>query len=294
MTPADVRVVVVTHRSAGEVAAALRSCLAAGLEPGQVQVVDNASPDATCDVVRRTAPAARLLRLPRNLGFARAVNRGAADLGGAALLLLNPDAELLPGALAALCAALDADPRRGAVSPRIERPDGRLDLACRRSFPSPAIAAFRLSGLSRRFPHHPRLAAYNRTDRPEDEALAIDSGSGACLLVRRAAWDRVRGFDPAYFMYGEDLDLCWRLRAAGYQVWYEPRARVRHQKGRSSRQRAVPMLWRFHGSMWRFYRQHYAHGWGLGLAPAVGLGILGRLAVLTVWNVCRRDPRVSP
>jgi len=302
VTPAGVRAVIVTHRSRGEVAAAVRSCIAEGLRPSQVTVVDNASDDDTCQVVRRTAPGVRLLRLDRNLGFGRAVNRGAAGGGapagdaaddGAALLVLNPDAELRPGALAAMCAALDADPRRGAVSPRIDRPDGSLDLACRRSFPSPAVALFRLSGLSRLFPRQPRLAAYNRTDRAVDQAEAIDSGSGACLLVRRTAWDRVRGFDPAYFMYGEDLDLCWRLRAAGYTVWYAPQARVLHRKGGSSRQRVVPMLWRFHGSMWRFYRQHYARGWGVLLAPGVAIGICGRLAALTVWNLVRRDPRVS-
>ena len=294
MSPDQVRAVIVTHRSATEVAAAVRSCLAEGLAPSHLRVVDNASPDRTVAVVAETAPGVPVTRLARNLGFARAVNHGAAGLDGAALLLLNPDAELTAGALAALCAALDQDPRRGAVSPRIDRPDGRLDLACRRSFPSPATAFFRLSRLSRLFPDHPRLAAYNLTDRPVDQPGLIDSGSGACLLVRRTAWDRVQGFDPGYFMYGEDLDLCWRLGVAGYTVWYEPRARVRHHKGRSSRQRAVPMLWHFHGSMWRFYRQHYAAGWGLGLAPWVALGILGRLLGLTAWNLVRRDPRVSP
>ncbi len=296
MTPSEVAVVIVTHRSSQEVGAALRSCLDEGVPPARLTVVDNASQDGTLEAVRAAAPGATRLECRVNGGFGRAANRGAAAAPAEvwALLFLNPDAELRPGALAALVAALDADPSRGAISPRIDRPGGGLDRACRRTFPSPTIAFFRLSGLSRLFPRHPRLAAYNRTDLPVDRAGLIDSGSGACLLVRRTAFERVQGFDPAYFMYGEDLDLCWRLRAAGYTVWYEPRARVLHHKGRSSRQRVAPMLWHFHGAMWRFYRQHYASGWGLLWAPAVALGIGGRLAALLVWNWVRRDPRVSP
>ena len=290
----DVRVVIATHRSAADVARAIASALAQGLHPSQVTVVDNASPDGTVAAVRAAAPGVRLLAAPTNLGFARACNRGAAAAGGGALLLLNPDAVLQPGSLAAMLAALDADPRRGAISPRIDRPDGRLDAACRRTFPSPVIAFYRLSGLSRLFPHSPRLAAYNRTHLPVDAPGPIDSGSGACLLLRRSAWDAVGGFDERYFMYGEDLDLCWRLAAAGWTTWYEPGARVVHRKGASSEQAAVPMLVAFHQSMWRFYRTHYARGGAALLAPLVGAAILARAAALVALNLVRRHPRVSP
>ena len=291
---AEVRVVIATHRSAADVAGAIGSALAQGLGPSQVTVVDNASPDGTLAAVRAAAPGVRLLAAPTNLGFGRACNLGAAAAGGSALLLLNPDATLRPGSLAAMLAALDADPRRGAVSPRIDRPDGRLDAACRRTFPSPAIAFYRLSGLSRLFPRHPRLAAYNRTHLPVDAPGPVDSGSGACLLLRRRAWDAVGGFDERYFMYGEDLDLCWRLAAAGWTTWYEPRARVVHRKGASSEQGAVPMLLEFHKSMWRFYRTHYARGPAILLAPLVGAAILARAGGLVALNLVRRHPRVSP
>jgi GT2 family glycosyltransferase len=290
----SVRVIICTYQSAGEVGAAIESCLREGLEAAQITVVDNASQDGTATLVQHRFPQVRLLAMAQNLGFARAVNRGAQGAGGDLVLLLNPDAELRPGALAAMLTALAEDPWRGAVSPRVERPDGQLDAACRRSFPSPSVALFRLLGLSRLGPGSARLGAYNLTHIPPDRALAVDSGSGACLLVRREAWDRIGGLDEGYFMYGEDLELCWQIHGLGMTVWYQPEALVLHHKGRSSAQLALPMLIHFHRSMWRFYRLHYSQGWGASLAPLVGLGIGARLGWLLLLNRLRRHPRVSP
>jgi len=292
--PESVRVVICTFQSAGEVVGAIESCLHEGLAPGQITVVDNASKDGTPILLRDRFPEVRLLAMAKNLGFARAVNQGAAGTGGDLVLMLNPDAELRPGALAAMLDDLSRDPRRGAISPRVERADGRLDPACRRSFPSPSVAFFRLIGLSRLGRGSARLGAYNLTHIPPDRAIAVDSGTGACLLVRRALWDRIGGLDEGYFMYGEDLELCWQIHQLGMAVWYEPKALVLHHKGRSSEQVALPMLIHFHRSMWRFYRLHYGRGWGGALAPLVGLGIGARLSLLLLLNGLRRRPRVSP
>ncbi len=289
-----VRVVICTYQSALEVADAISSCLDQGLAPGQITVVDNRSTDGTAELVAREFPGVRLMVLRRNLGFAAAVNRGARGAAGEAVLLLNPDARLAPGALEHMLAALLEDPRRGAVSPRILRPDGRLDPACRRTFPNPEVALYRLLGLSRLWPRSARIGAYNLTNVPEDRAMAVDSGSGACLLVGRQVWDRVGGLDEGYFMYGEDLELCWRIAELGLQVWYEPRARVLHLKGRSSEQAALAMLVHFHRSMWRFYCLHYRRGGQRWLAPLVGAGIAARLLLLLALNALRRRPRVSP
>lgn len=285
---------VCTYRSRTEVGDALRSCRAAGLSEGQLTVVDNASDDGTAELVGEQFPGIRLLRLDRNLGFAAANNRAARGVAGNALLLLNPDAVLVGDALSTMLEALLEDPRRGAISPRIDRPDGSLDAACRRTFPSPLIALWRLGGISRLRPRSPRFGAYNLTTLPLDRGTEVDSGSGACLLIRRELWDRLDGFDEGFFMYGEDLDLCWRIHALGYTVWYEPAATVVHGKGRSSRQKALPMLVAFHRSMWRFYRLHYLRGWNALWSPLVAAGILLRLSWLLALNALRRSPRVSP
>lgn len=283
-----------TYRSRDDVADVLRSCLASGLPQSQLTVVDNGSDDGTADLVAERFPATRLVRLERNLGFGAANNLAARGLPGGALLLLNPDAVLIDDALAAMLRALAADPLRAVISPRIDRPDGSLDQACRRTFPRPLIAFWRLGGLSRLRPASRRFGAYNLSYLPVDQPAEIDSGSGACLLVRRDVWDRVGGFDQRFFMYGEDLDLCWRIRDLGFKVWYEPAARVVHRKGRSSRQDVAPMLVAFHVSMWRFYRLHYLRGGNALWSPLVGLGILSRLAWLLARNALRRSPTVSP
>jgi GT2 family glycosyltransferase len=290
----EIAVVICTFRSRKEIAEALRSCSASGLSESQIMVVDNGSDDGTADLVAEQFPSVRLLRLTSNLGFAAANNLAARELPGQALLLLNPDAVLVGEAVPAMLQALTADPRRGAISPRIDRPDGSLDAACRRTFPTPLIAFWRLAGFSRLRPGSSRFGAYNLTHRPVDVATEIDSGSGACLLIRRSVWDRLGGFDTGFFMYGEDLDLCWRIHQLGDTVWYEPSARVVHRKGQSSRQEALPMLVAFHRSMWRFYRIHYLRGRNALWSPLVGLGILLRLGWLLLLNALRRSPTVSP
>lgn len=286
--------VICTYRSRDDVAAAVGSCLESGLAEGQLTVVDNASDDGTAELVAERFPQVHLHRLESNLGFGGANNLAARDLPGRALLLLNPDAVLVGDALAVMAGALAQNPRRGAISPRIDRPDGRLDAACRRSFPTPLTALWRLGGLSRLRPGSSRFGAYNLTHLPVDQATEIDSGSGACLLIRRAVWEQLGGFDERFFMYGEDLDLCWRIGELGFTVWYEPAARVVHRKGASSQQVALPMLVAFHRSMWRFYRIHYLHGWNALWSPLVGLGILLRLGWLLGLNSVRRTPTVSP
>ncbi len=286
--------VLCTYRSRGEVEQALRSCLDSGLAEVQLTVVDNASDDGTADLVGENFPLVRVLRLERNLGFGAANNLAARGLPGQALLLLNPDAVLVADAAAVMLRALTDNPRRGAISPRIDRPDGTLDAACRRSFPTPLTALWRLGGLSRLRPESSHFGAYNLTHLPVDRATEVDSGSGACLLIRREVWDQLGGFDRRFFMYGEDLDLCWRMRELGFTVWYEPSARVVHRKGQSSRQVALPMLVAFHRSMWRFYRLHYLRGRNALWSPLVALGILVRLGWLLLVNSVRRNPKVSP
>ena len=294
MDPGGVRVVICTYNSHHDVSRAIESCLREGVSPAHVTVVDNASSDGTPELVQRSHPEVRLLAEDHNLGFAAAVNRGARGTGGAFVLLLNPDAELEPGALREMLGALADEPSRGAISPRVIRPDGRLDPACRRRFPSPQVALWRLTGLSRLRPGSSRFGAYNLSHLPIEQPMPVDSGTGACLLIRRPLFDSVGGLDEGYYMYGEDLELCWQLCQRGAQVWYQPTAVVIHRKGRSSEQVALPMLVHFHRSMWRFYRLHYMRGAGAALAPAVAAGILLRLAALLLLNSARPHPRVSP
>jgi GT2 family glycosyltransferase len=279
--------VVVTFRSDAFVGECV-DAIQAQLQPGdRLVVVDNAGGDSSPAVAH--AHGAEVLPLTHNIGFGSACNRGAAIAPRHDVLLVNPDAVPQPGAIQALRSALGTDATRGAVGPRIERPDGTIEPGCRRSFPRPAVALARLLRLDRLFPHHRVLSAYNM--RGTDPALpgAIEVGSGAGLLVRREAWDGLGGFDERFFMYGEDIDLCRSLGDAGYTIWYEPAARFVHKKGSSTHQVPFRMLWEFHRAMWVYYCKHHRRGHEALLAPVLFVGIAARFCLLVARNTVRRS-----
>src|SRR5207253_10346492 len=202
----------------------------------ELVVVDNASTAGSAAAVRCTFPGARLVALNENVGYGRANNLALEQAGGELILLLNPDVTVSPGCVGSLVQFLRDHPDAGAAGPRLVRPDGRPDLAARRSFPTPTASLYRVTGLSRLFPGSARLNRYNLGALDPAHEHEMDAGTGACLLVRREAIDGVGLFDPDFFMYGEDLDLCYRVKTAGWKVRYVPSATPVHLKGTSTRQ----------------------------------------------------------
>jgi N-acetylglucosaminyl-diphospho-decaprenol L-rhamnosyltransferase len=268
----------------------LRACLASLLDEGstslsggpiqaEVIVVDNASSDGSAEMVGAEFPWASLIRSPRNGGFANGNNQGLAHSRGTAVMLLNPDTLMPAGGIAGLLDALTAHPEAGIVGPRLLRPDGSMHLACRRSFPTPSIAFYRLSGLSQLFPRSPRFGRYNLTFVDPGLALEVDSVCGACMLVRRAVLERLGPLDERFFMYGEDLDWCLRTRQAGWTVRYEPAVVVQHQHGAASRKRALRTTYYFFHAMDLFYRKHYVNRYPPLVTGVVRTAIYGALAV---------------
>ena len=291
----DVSAVIVTAQTRDLVLSCLRHLMPELRElDHEVFVVDNASTDGTVDAIRREFPQVTVIANGENRGFARANNQALRLARGEQILLLNPDTEIQPGALATMRQALRTLPQAAIIGPKIVRPDGRLDLACRRSFPSPTVAMARLTGLSRLFPRFRPLARYNLTYADPDQPAQIDCGTAAAMLVDARRLAEIGFFDEDFFMYGDDLDLCFRLKERGGLFYYLPSAKVIHIKGASSRQRPKPMLREFHKSMWLFYRKHYAHGWGMLLAPAVWAGIGLRHRFVLGWNALRGRQIVSP
>ena len=287
-----VAVVIVSYDVRDLLAGCLTSLDGQG-ESLEVVVVDNASRDGSAEMVAADFPNASLIQNHENRGFGAAANQGIAATVAPYVLSLNPDTVLHPGAISGLIAYLDQHPEVGAVGPKILRQDGSLDLASRRSFPSPTVALLRLSLLSRLFPRSRRLARYNLTDRSPDVPQEIDAGTGACLMFRRAALAQVGVYDDAFFMYGEDLDLCFRLKEAGWKVMYWPASVVVHYKGRSSRQRSSAMIREFHRSMWIFFSKHYRRNTPAPVAALIYAGIELRSTGLLLANAVRRDKRVS-
>jgi GT2 family glycosyltransferase len=250
----------------------------------RVVVVDNASTDGSADAVRQQFPAAEVIASEINGGFSYGNNLGLRHLGFRAAgdvdadapryaLLLNPDTEVEPGSLAGMTRYMDAHPEVGVAGPKLVLPDGSLDLACRRSFPTPAVAFYRFSGLAKLFPKSPRLARYNMTFVDVDQELEVDSVVGAYMQVRREAIERVGLLDETFFMYGEDLDWAFRVKNAGWKVMYHPQVTVKHVKRAASR-RSKKAQMEFTRAMLLFYRKHYRKTTPLPVHLLVLLGLL--------------------
>ena len=258
----------------------LRDCLRslAAEQPGApdfrmgVIVVDNASSDSSAAMVQSEFPAVTVIESPTNGGFAYANNLGLRCFGFDRKndnpdnsmdrnpprygLLLNPDTVVPVDALPKLVAYMDANPTVGVCGPRLILEDGSLDWACRRSFPTPEVSLWRMIGFSKLFPKNQRFGRYNLTYLPIDQETDVDSVVGACMLVRREAIAAAGLLDEQFWMYGEDLDWAYRIKARQWIVRYVPSVTVHHIKRAASR-RSPRAQREFQRAMLLFYRKHY-------------------------------------
>jgi N-acetylglucosaminyl-diphospho-decaprenol L-rhamnosyltransferase len=284
----QVSAVVVSFNSAAYLPDCLRSLRSEGVD--DVVVVDNASSDASVDAVRATDPAARVVEAGHNLGFGSGANRGVAVTLGEYVVILNPDTVVEPGTVKALAEALDRDPGLGLVGPRIENLDGSLYPSVRR-FPD-LMVAFGHAFVGLVWPANPYTRRYRMLDWDPDRAASdVDWVGGACFMVRRSAFDVVGGFDEAYFMYVEDVDLCWRLGRAGWRIGYEPGGRVVHALGGSSRLVPYRMIAEHHRSLLRFVSKTSV-GARRAVVPVVAAGLA--LRTVAAWAHHALGGRAAP
>lgn len=252
--------------------ALLRKCLKS-LEAGdssvrrRVIVVDNASTDNSATMVGSEFPTVEVITNPVNGGFSQANNLGLRRLGFSTnstpaelpryALLLNPDTVVPSDGFRQMIDRMDSDPTLGAIGPRLVMLDGKLDLACRRSFPTPEIALWRMLGLSKLFPKSRLFGRYNMTYLDEHIETEVDCVVGACMMIRRETLLKVGLLDEAYWMYGEDIDWAFRIKHAGWKIMYYPRVTILHVKRAASRQNPRTRL-EFQRASLIFYRKHYA------------------------------------
>lgn len=214
----------------------LQSLAAAEAPPGgmEIIVVDNASTDGSVALVRQNYPQVTLLALDENLGFAAANNRGTAVARGETVLFLNSDTRVEREALARPLAYLRQNPQVGALTVKLIYPNGQRDPDNHRGFPTPWNALCHFSGLNRLFPHNPRFNGYFQSYANFDETHAVDVIAGSYMMMPLALCRELGGWDETYFFYGEDIDFCYRIRQAGYDIIYYPHVQVLHYKGASS------------------------------------------------------------
>lgn len=251
----------------------LRGCLASiygscGDIAFNVVVVDNCSSDGSAAMVASEFPQTHVIESNINGGFAYANNLGLRWAGfnddgsfrPAApryVLLLNPDTVLPPTSLADMVAFMDGRSSVGAAGPKLVRPDGTLDLACRRAFPTPMVSFYRMVGLSKLFPDSPRFGRYNMTFADPNQLLEVDAVVGAFMMVRREAVAQAGLLDESYFMYGEDLDWAYQIKANHWKIFYNPAVTVTHVKRAASRRSPKAQV-EFYRAMDIFYRKFYA------------------------------------
>lgn len=243
----------------------------------EVFVVDNHSDDGTVEMIRRRFPAVLLIANEENLGFARANNLALARARGETMLLLNPDTLVQEDTISAMLRFFRQNEDVGLAGCKIIKPDGTLEAACRRTFPSPWVSFTKLSGLSALFPRSPVFARYNLTYLSEDESYEVDAISGSFMMLRRAVYDAIGGLDETYFMYGEDLDWCYRAQKAGWKLFYVHDTKIIHYGGESTKRSSIDAHAEFYRAMQVFARKNLSLS-GVSLA-AISVGIRIRLAI---------------
>lgn len=299
MPAPDISVVIVNYNVRDFLEQALQSVRRASRSVAvEVFVVDNNSVDGSVPMVRERFPEVRLIANEANVGFGVANNMAISQSQGRYVLILNPDTIVQEDTFDHLVQFMDAHPEAGAAGCQILNPDGTFAPESRRSFPTPQVAFYRMTGLARLLSRSPRFGRYNMTFLPRDAVAEVDALSGSCMMVRRDALlgplesatgpGAVGLFDEDFFMYGEDLDLCYRIQQAGWKIYYTPGTQIIHYKGESTKKGEFRYVRLFYGAMVLFTRKHLQGRHSLLFAGILQAAIMVRAGFSVVSRAAAR------
>ena len=236
--------------------------------PGEVFVVDNLSTDGSVEMVREKFPQVHLMANQENVGFSRANNQAIRVAKGEYVLLLNPDTVVGEDVFHKVVTFMDAHPKAGGLGVKMIDGTGRFLPESKRGLPTPQVAFFKIIGLTRLFPKSRIFGRYHLGHLPEDQAAPIEILSGACMFLRNRTLEEVGLLDESFFMYGEDIDLSYRITLGGYENWYYPDARIIHYKGESTKKSSVNYVFVFYNAMAIFAQKHFTQR-SAGIFPAL-------------------------
>ena len=250
-------VIIVAYNSCDFIPACLKSVRDAceGVD-SQIIVLDNGSKDRIKPEIKKFFPEVLWLDSEENLGFGKGCNLAEKQATKPFLFFINPDTVVSRDSFTKVLDFMEEHPESGTVGCRILNEDGTLQWACRRSFPTIISAVSKTVGLAAMFPKSKLLASYNMTYADPDAVTEVDAISGSFFCIKRDLYESLKGFDEDYFMYGEDLDLCFRTKAAGYKNYYTPSTNILHFKGQSCRTRRWGSYVDFYKAMLIFVRKH--------------------------------------
>lgn len=261
-------------------------------------ILDNDSQDGTIELVNEKylsdpiiAAKTTLIENGLNLGFGKANNIGMKMAKGDYILLLNSDTKVDPDNLEIMMNFMKSRPEVGMATCKLIKVNGKIDLASRRSEPDLIKSFFRLFGFQYLFPSI--FGGYNVLNKDPSMESEIEACSGAYMIISRACYEQVGGFDEQFFMYGEDLDLCHRVRDAGFKIWWYPKTTCIHFRGQSSKKTPQAMLYAFHETMWIYYKKWYSKKYLHLMDPIVYMGTWGLYYWKSLLNYFREEKYVS-
>ncbi len=257
----------------------------------EIILIDNASIDGSIEMLEQDLKVfedkVHILINSTNLGFAKANNQGIRAAKGEYILLLNSDTFILEGCLQEALSKVTSDRQIGALGGKVMLPDGSLDHACKRGFPTPKAALYYFLKLDRKAPL--KYGQYDALHLGEDESGEVDVLMGAFMLMPKKVLHEVGLLDEAFFMYGEDIDLCYRIKGAGYKVFYYPQAKLIHYKGGSSKKKRHKVIYDFHEAMWLFYKKHYFRKYSFLITALAYSGIWLKCGLALVSNLFKKS-----
>lgn len=281
----DLSIIIVNYNTCKLTCDAIQSILRSDTSYSyEIIVVDNHSSDDSMEIIPRSFPEVTLIGNTENVGFARANNQAIRISCGRYILLLNSDTVIQEDTLQVMVSFMDQHPEVGASGCKVVLPDGRLDKACRRGFPTPAASFYYLSGLSRLFPKSALFNQYQLTHLDPDDSYPVDCLVGAFMIVRRETIEQVGLLDEDFFMYGEDVDWCYRMKQAGWGIYYYPQTSIIHYKGASSRRKPLKIIYEFHRAMYLFHKKHYQQKYSWLTNAAVYIGISLKFILSLIQN----------
>jgi hypothetical protein len=230
----------------------------------EIIVVDNASEDGSIETLQNKYPEVRLIANKVNVGFGAANNQAMQCAKGKFFLLLNPDTIVNEDTFTKMISFFNSNAEVGIAGCKVLNPDGTLQLACRRSFPGPWTSFTKVVGLSQLFPKTKLFASYNLTYLDENKSYEVDAISGAFMMIRKEVYEKIGGFDQQFFMYGEDLDLCYRAQKAGFKAYYVHSTEIIHYKGESTKRSTIDETKVFYDAMHLFVRKHLSSSFIVG------------------------------
>ncbi|MFM9328681.1 glycosyltransferase family 2 protein [Paenibacillus mesotrionivorans] len=285
----DISIIIVNYRTLRLTMDAIKSVFQSVTERKyEVILIDNNSSDGIIEIATNNYPQILTIENQNNVGFAKANNQGISIASGRYILLLNSDTVICQDTIEFMVSIMDAHPTVGASGCKVVLPNGELDKACRRGFPTPSASFYYAFGFSKLFPNVPRFNQYQLGYLDPDESYPVDCLVGAFMMVRREVIDQVGGLDEEFFMYGEDIDWCYRIKQAGWEIYYYPKTSITHYKGASSRRKPFKIVYEFHRAMWLFHRKHYKKKYLPLVNGLVYLGIGIKLLMALIKNGMKR------